>query len=57
MAQSAKSQVVICTLTPFEEIEGTCQRFGARLHAHRPNRSIGANWNTVLEVEDTQLVA
>jgi len=55
-AQAAKSQVVICTSTPFDGIEAICRKFGARLHIHGSNRGIGADWNAALDVADTDLV-
>lgn len=55
-AQTAESEVVICTSTPFGGIETVCRRFGARLHVHGPSRGIGADWNAALGVADTDLV-
>jgi len=56
VTQTAKSQVVVCTSTPFDGIEAICQRFSARLHVHGPNRGIGADWNAALGTADTELV-
>lgn len=55
-AQTTESPVVISTSTPFSGIEQVAERFGARLHLHGPNVSIGRDWNAALEATDCDLV-
>jgi glycosyltransferase involved in cell wall biosynthesis len=55
-SQSASSQVVVSTSTPFDGIEQVCAAAHARLVVHGPNRGIGNDWNRALDAADTALV-
>jgi glycosyltransferase involved in cell wall biosynthesis len=47
-AQTAESRIVVCTSTPFAELDGVAARYGAETFAHAPNRGIGHDWNMAL---------
>lgn len=55
-AQHARSEVVVCTSTPFPELPSLCDAFGARLVVHGPNAGIGRDWNGALAASETALV-
>lgn len=55
-AQHVRSDVVVCTSTPFSELQSLCDAFGARLVVHGPNAGIGRDWNVALSASEAELV-
>lgn len=54
--QRLPSEVVVSTSTPFYDIEDLCQKYGASLSIHSPNRGIGHDWNAALHAGTGELV-
>lgn len=55
-AQSRPSEIVVCTSTPFPELEALAVRFDARVVVHGPNAGIGHDWNQALASATTPWV-
>ncbi|WP_157981390.1 glycosyltransferase family 2 protein [Cognatilysobacter tabacisoli] len=55
-AQRVRSEVVVCTSTPFPELPSLCETFRARLVVHGPNAGIGRDWNAALAASESALV-
>ena len=55
-SQQRQSAIHIATSTPFEGIRSVCDRYGASLFVHGPNRGIGADWNAALGGGNADLV-
>lgn len=55
-AQTIGSEIVVCTSTPFPELESLASGFGARVVAHGPNAGIGHDWNQALSSAATPWV-
>jgi glycosyltransferase involved in cell wall biosynthesis len=54
--QSAASNIVIATSTPYDGLEEVATEYGARLATHSPNAGIGHDWNFALAQADTPWV-
>lgn len=54
--QRSPSPILICTSTPFPELQGIAARYGARVYVHGPNRGIGNDWNEAYGAAKTPLV-
>jgi glycosyltransferase involved in cell wall biosynthesis len=48
-AQTVPSPIIVSTSTPFDGLRELCERHGATLRVHGPNRGIGADWNAGLQ--------
>lgn len=54
--QTVRSPIVVCTSTPHGELPSLCERFGARLVVHSPNRGMAHDWNFALDSIDSEWV-
>jgi glycosyltransferase involved in cell wall biosynthesis len=55
-SQTLKSAVVVSTSTPYQGLQDLCDKFGARLFVHGPNRGIGPDWNAAIACVQADLV-
>lgn len=55
-AQTKPSPIVVCTSTPFDDMDAVCGEFGALVVRHGPNRGIGSDWNQALGSVGSDLV-
>lgn len=55
-AQDVTVAVAVSTSTPFAGLEALCERHGAQLVVHSPNRGIGNDWNAALRAASTDWV-
>lgn len=56
VAQAVRSPVVVCTSTPYDGLATLCERYGARLVVHSPNRGIAHDWNYAFDSVDSEWV-
>lgn len=56
ICQTAASEIVVSTSTPFEGIDALVRRYGARVFVHGPNNGIGTDWNAAFSAATTPLV-
>ncbi len=47
-AQSRRSEIIVCTSTPFDGLDALCERYAAKVVRHGPNQGIAHDWNTAL---------
>lgn len=54
--QSVRSEVIVATSTPSDELSSLCGDFGVPLVVHSPSRGIGNDWNQALRQASTRYV-
>ncbi|WP_449429416.1 glycosyltransferase family A protein [Rhodanobacter umsongensis] len=54
--QSTRSDIIIVTSTPCDEVTRLAEKYRARLHTHSPNRGIAHDWNMAVAQATTDWV-